>query len=259
MKNAAITGAASGIGLDCAKDLLAKGWKVFALDSSHERLRDASAELTGFGDRFVPIACDVSQSSQVGPAFQLIRSTVEGGLDALIGCAGVFRKAALADMTERDFDSVFDTNCKGSWLAACAAVPLLERGARAGMPARIVFLGSIVAMRPRSGCGAYGASNGALAHLAKVLAVELAPRAILVNVVAPATVDTPMARRLSADARERIAPRPPLGRIAAPGDITAVIGFLLSNESNYMTGAVLPVDGGAGAADVVSGPAGPQT
>ncbi len=253
MKNAAITGAASGIGLDCTKDLLAKGWRVFAVDASPDRLRDLSAELTEFGERLVPIHCDVSQSSQVGPAFQLIRSTVEAGLDALVCSAGVFRTSALALMTERDFDAVFDVNCKGSWLAACAAVPLLERSARTGMPARIVFLASIAADRPRAGCGAYGAANGALVHLARVLAVELAPRGILVNTVAVGAVDTPMSRRLGVDARERLSPRAALGRVAAPGDITAVIGFLLGNESNYVTGAMLPVDGGAGAADEAHG------
>lgn len=244
MKTAVVTGAASGIGLACCDDLVSSGWRVFGMDLSIDHLHMAGDHL---GDCFIPIACDVSRSGDVSRAFETMQSGTDT-LDALICSAGIFRTGPLLEMTEADFDALFAVNAKGSWLAAKAALPMLAKSATAEAPARIVFLGSIASIRPKVGGGAYSASKTALAQLARVLSVELAGRHILVNVVAPATVDTPMTQRLKSDRGYRLSGTSPLGRVAQPSDVTAVIRFLLSSASNYVTGVILPVDGGTSAA-----------
>jgi NAD(P)-dependent dehydrogenase (short-subunit alcohol dehydrogenase family) len=130
-------------------------------------------------------------------------------------------------------------------------LPLLEHGAHADAPSRIVFVASIAAIRPKVGGGGYGASKAALTQIAKVLAVELAPRSILVNAIAPSTVETAMTRKLAADAAHNgytVSGVSPLGRVAMPADVTPVIRFLLGDDSRYVTGVVLPIDGGTSAA-----------
>jgi NAD(P)-dependent dehydrogenase (short-subunit alcohol dehydrogenase family) len=162
--------------------------------------------------------------------------------------AGIFRTGPLLAMAEADFDALFAVNTKGAWLAARAALPLLERAARPEAPARIVFVASIAAIRPKVGGGAYAASKAALVQLTRVLAVEMAKKSILVNAIAPATVDTPMTRALSRDKDYKLSGVSPLGRVALPADVTAVIRFLLSSDANYLAGAILPIDGGTSAA-----------
>ena len=248
--DAVITGAASGIGLDCCGDLLERGWRVFALDRASGELAGARERFREAADRFVPIECDVSDASSVATAFERI-GAMTSSVDALICSAGIFRTGSLLAMAESDFDAVFAVNTRGAWLTARAALPLLEQAARPDAPARIVFVASAAALRPKAGGGAYAASKVALTYIARVLAVELADTGILVNAVAPATVDTPMTRKLSADAAHSgytVSGVSPLGRVAQPADVTSVIGFLRSPGANYRAGAVLPIDGGTTAA-----------
>jgi NAD(P)-dependent dehydrogenase (short-subunit alcohol dehydrogenase family) len=247
MKHAVVTGAASGIGLDCCADLLERGWRVFALDLSGENLAAASGRFAAAGERFVPLECNVADSASVAAAFARI-AAASASVDALVCSAGIFRTGPLLAMAEADFDALFAVNTKGAWLAARAALPLLERAARPEAPARIVFVASIAALRPKVGGGAYAASKAALAQLTRVLAVEMAKKSILVNAIAPATVDTPMTRALSRDKDYRLSGVSPLGRVALPADVTAVIRFLLSSDANYLAGAILPIDGGTSAA-----------
>ncbi|WP_144631058.1 SDR family NAD(P)-dependent oxidoreductase [Bordetella genomosp. 13] len=277
-KHAVVTGAASGIGADCCRDLIARGWTVYGMDLSGDGLRDVADGAPA--GRFVPLVCDVSDSGSVARAFEdVARRTPR--LDALVCSAGIFRTGPLLEMDERDFDALFAINTKGAWLAARAALPLLANAATAqsavsaadaagksdaahaadaaddafaadGAPsARIVFVASIAALRPKVGGGAYAASKVALTQLTRVLAVELAAQGILVNAVAPATVDTPMTQKLAADAAHnsyRVSGQSPIGRVARPADVTSVIRFLLSEDAGYVTGAILPVDGGTSAA-----------
>jgi NAD(P)-dependent dehydrogenase (short-subunit alcohol dehydrogenase family) len=247
MKHAVVTGAASGIGLDCCADLLERGWRVFALDLSGENLAAASGRFAAAGERFVALECNVADSASVAAAFARI-AAASASVDALVCSAGIFRTGPLLAMAEADFDALFAVNTKGAWLAARAALPLLERAARPEAPARIVFVASIAALRPKVGGGAYAASKAALAQLTRVLAVEMAKKSILVNAIAPATVDTPMTRALSRDKDYRLSGVSPLGRVALPADVTAVIRFLLSSDANYLAGAILPIDGGTSAA-----------
>ncbi|MFC4278339.1 SDR family NAD(P)-dependent oxidoreductase [Achromobacter aloeverae] len=252
MKNAVVTGAGSGIGQDVCRELLASGWTVYGMDVSHDGLAQTAAMHAGgdAGGRFVPLRCDVADAASVAKAFAAIAKETPA-VDALVCSAGIFRTGPLLSMREEDFTALFDVNTKGAWLCAKHALPLLESRASADAPSRIVFVASIAAIRPKVGGGGYGASKVALTQIAKVLAVELASKAILVNAVAPSTVDTAMTRKLAADAGHNgytVSGLSPLGRVAMPADVTPVIRFLLDDASRYVTGAVLPIDGGTSAA-----------
>jgi len=249
-KHAVVTGAASGIGADCCRDLYERGFTVFGLDRDEQKLKQVAESAGGQPGRFIPIPCDASDSASVSRAFESIRAATDT-LDALVCSAGVFRTGALMELSESDYDALFDINTKGCWLAAKAAYPLLRQAATQDSPTRVVFVASAAALRPKTGGGAYAASKVALTYLTRVLAVELASQSILVNAVAPATVDTPLVHKLMADAATsgyRVSGVSPLGRVAQPSDVTSVIRFLLGDESRYLTGTVIPIDGGSVAA-----------
>ena len=249
-QTAVITGAASGIGLAAARRLLGQGWTVIGLDVTQAALEAAAGTLGPHTGRFTPIPCDVTDASRVAAVFQQIAATTPA-LDALICCAGILRTGPLATMPVETFDQVFAVNTRGSWLCARAALPLLTRAATAEKPGRIVFLSSVAALRPKIESGAYAASKVAVSQLTRVLGAELGPSHVLVNALAPGTVDTPMIHAVSDPAksgRYRPSGVSPLGRIARPEDVVDVIGFLLSDAARYVTGATIPVDGGTSAA-----------
>ena len=250
MKHAVVTGAGSGIGERCALDLLERGWRVFGMDRSLEALeRIGRGQGSAKSGNFIPICCDVSSAAEVAGAFEAV-SSQSGGLDALICSAGLLKPGFLTDMDEADFDTLFAVNAKGSWLCARSAVPLLERRASPSDPSRIILVGSVSALRPKVKGGAYAASKIAVTYIGRVLAAELAQKQILVNIVAPATVDTPMTRALKDRPDYKLSGVSPLGRVAEPSDVAGVIHFLLSPAATYISGAVIPVDGATSAAFV---------
>ena len=244
-KTAAITGAASGIGRAAAQRLLSQGWTVFGLDVADAGLRAVSND-----PRFNPINCDVADANRVVTAFADI-GIASSSLDALICCAGILRIGPLETMRVEDFDKVFAINTRGTWLCAREALPLLRKAATPDHPSRIVLLSSVAALRPKVQGGAYAASKAAVSHLCRVLAAEVADGGVLVNALAPGTVDTPMIHAVSDPAntgRYRPSGISPVGRIATPDDVVDVIGFLLSDAARYVTGTTIPVDGGTQAA-----------
>lgn len=246
---ALVTGAASGIGLDCCRDLLEREFTVFAVDLNADSLERARHGLP-HAERYLPIPCDVSQSQAVTAAFGRVREQTDK-LDVLICSAGVFCAGGVLDVDEADFDRTFDVNTKGAWLTAKGALPFLEAAASPQHPARVVFIASLAALRPKVNGGVYAASKAALCHLTRVMAVELAARHIRVNAVAPATVDTPFIQALAGSGGAyKLSGTSPLGRVAEPSDVTAVVRFLLSDAANYLAGVILPVDGGTSAAFV---------
>jgi len=159
-------------------------------------------------------------------------------------------------MRIEDFDLVMNINTRGTFLTAQQALPLLREGATPDNPSRVILLSSLAALRPKVVSGAYAASKAAVTQLCRVMAAEWAPSGVLVNALAPGTVDTPMVAVL-ADPGTSKGYRPsgvsPVGRIAQPEDIVDVMMFLLSDGARYVAGTTIPVDGGTGAAFIPPG------
>lgn len=242
-----VTGAASGIGRATAQHLLESGDTVIALDRHFGA--ESGALQAKFPRQYRQIACDVSRPESVEAAFSDVRA-ITTSLDALIVCAGILRGGPVVDTSIEDFTALFETNTRGAWLCARQAVPLLRNSAGPGSPARIVFVASIAAVRPKAGAGVYAATKAALYQLARVMAVELAPENILVNVVSPGTTDTPMIQAPVAGKGFKLSGASLLGRIATPDDVVPVIAFLLSDAAAYLAGTNICVDGGTSAAFV---------
>ncbi len=254
-KTAAITGAASGIGQAACRRLLDAGWTVFGLDNARDRLDRVADGFAGFQGRFRPVLCDVADAARVAAAFQEI-AAISPTLNALVTCAGVLRTSLMEDMAIEDFDLVLNVNTRGTFLSAQKALPLLRAGVTEGNPSRIVMLSSLAALRPKIVSGAYAASKAAVSQLCRVMAAEWAPSGVLVNALAPGTVDTPMVAAV-ADPTASKGYRPsgvsPVGRIAQPDDVVDVMMFLLSDAARYVTGTTIPVDGGTQAAFIPPG------
>ena len=246
-----VTGAASGIGQGACRDLLSKGWIVYGLDVSDAALAPAARALAS--SNFHPRACDLRDAAAVAAVMRGIQAYAPQ-VNALIGSAGLFKSAPLRDMPLDEFDDLMGVNVRGLWLTCKEAMPMVEAAAAAGELARIIILSSISAIRPKIHSGAYSMSKAADSQFTQVLAVECAENGILVNAIAPGTVETPMISGGLQAAGENSAWRPsgdsPLGRIAQPIDIVKVMRFLLSENADYVTGTIIPVDGGTRAAYV---------
>ena len=251
----AITGAASGIGRGTAKRLLEEGWTVIALDVAEEGLAELRKIFAVHGGRLHTRTSDVTSPESVASVFEEIGHKF-GHINGLVCSAGVLKIGRLESMSVEDFDQVFSVNVRGLWLCARAAMPLLKTAAAEGELARVVFLASIAGLRHKIDSGAYAATKAAVIALTKVMAVESAPFNVLVNAIAPATVDTPMVRphmQPGNNSNYRTSGTSPLGRIGEPADIAAVVRFLMSDDAAYVTGTVIPVDGGTIAAFVPPG------
>jgi NAD(P)-dependent dehydrogenase (short-subunit alcohol dehydrogenase family) len=254
-KIAAITGAASGIGRGTARRLLDEGWTVVALDRDNAGLDALRKDFAAHDDRLHTLACDVASLESVTDAFGEIGRRF-GRLNGLVCSAGLLRIGTLDSMPVEEFDELFSVNVRGLWLSARQAMPLLKVAGADGELARVVFLASISGIRHKIDSGAYAATKAAVIALTKVMAVESAPHKVLVNAVAPATVDTPMVRphlNPGGNTRYRTSGTSPLGRIAEPADVAAVIAFLMGTDAGYVNGAVIPVDAGTVAAFVPPG------
>jgi NAD(P)-dependent dehydrogenase (short-subunit alcohol dehydrogenase family) len=248
-KTAVVTGSASGIGRRTVERLLAEGWTVWALDLSENALAEQVKSFDA-GGRLRTHPCDVGSAQSLQAAFDAVTRETDS-LDALVCSAGVTLTGALHDIAEDKVDRMIDVNMKGPWLTVRAALPLLQKKASVAAPARVVIIGSIGGIRPKVGNGFYSATKAAVHVLTGIFAVELAPT-VLVNAVAPGTIDTPMVAAAKAGGAGAYKPSgdSPLGRIGQPDDIADVTLFFLSDAAKYVTGTVLPVDGGTRAAFV---------
>ena len=225
-----ITGGAKGIGLACARHFAGLGDKVAITYNS-----------TPPPDDFFAIKCDVTSQIDVDAAFTSVEEKF-GAVQVLVSNAGITRDLLLLRMSEDDFTSVVDTNLTGAYRACKRATQGMLR-ARSG---RIILISSVVGLLGSAGQANYAASKSGLVGLARSLARELGSRSITVNIVAPGAVDTDMTAALSDERREQLTNAIPLGRIASAEEIAGVVAFLASKEAAYITGAIIPVDGGLG-------------
>ena len=192
-------------------------------------------------DGFFGVACDVTSGASVDAAFASVEAEF-GPVEVLVSNAGITKDGLLLRMSETDFASVVDANLTAAYRVAKRATQGMLR-ARAG---RIIFMSSVVGLLGSAGQANYAASKAGLVGLARSLARELGSRSITVNVVAPGPVATDMTASLGDKRLAELTAAVPLGRMACADEIAGVVAFLASADAAYITGAVIPVDGGLG-------------
>jgi NAD(P)-dependent dehydrogenase (short-subunit alcohol dehydrogenase family) len=231
-----VTGGSRGIGLGCARHFQALGDKVAVTYRTAPPAPVAGEP--GTVDLF-PVPCDVRDPSQVEKAFVAVEEAL-GPVEVLVANAGVTKDTLLLRMDEDAWNEVLDTNLSGVYRVVRRGLKPMVR-AHAG---RIVLVSSVVAFFGSPGQVNYGAAKAGLVGLARSLAREVGSRGITVNVVAPGVVDTDMIASLGEQRVEQLLALVPLGRRASPADVAGAVAFLASDDAAYITGAVLPVDGG---------------
>ncbi|MFF1297247.1 MULTISPECIES: 3-oxoacyl-ACP reductase FabG [unclassified Streptomyces] len=225
-----ISGGSSGIGLAIARRMAGAGDRVAVTYRTGEP-----------PEGLLCVPCDITDSDQVDVAFKHVEAE-HGPVEVLIANAGIIKDQLLIRMSEEDFTSVVDTNLTGSF----RLVKRASRGMLRARRGRVVLISSAVALRGESGQANYAASKAGLVGFARSMARELGLRGITFNVVAPGLTETAMSKNLTEEQREHLENQIPLGRLGRPEEIAAAVAFLSSDEASYITGAVLPVDGGAG-------------
>jgi 3-oxoacyl-[acyl-carrier protein] reductase len=225
-----VTGGSKGIGHGIAFRLAKAGHRVAATYRSGE----VPADVLG-------VQCDVTDPAQIEAAFAQVESSL-GAVEVLIANAGITRDTLLMRMSDEDWDSVIATNLSGAFrVARRAARPMIR-----GKFGRIIFLSSVVGMMGSAGQVNYAASKSGLVGMARSLARELGSRGITANLVAPGFIETDMTAELGDDLIKKYAEQIPLGRFGSVDDVAGTIEFLVSDTASYITGAVIPVDGGLG-------------
>lgn len=226
-----VTGGSRGIGLATARRFAALGDRVAVTYRSVDPPEGLFA-----------VRCDVTSSTDVDAAFKAVEDHFGGPVEVLVSNAGMNRDMLLLRMGEEDFTSVLDANLTAAFRVAKRAAQGMLRARRG----RIVLVSSVVGLLGSAGQANYAAAKAGMVGFARSLARELGSRGITVNVVAPGPVETDMIAALSEQRRAELVAAVPLGRMAAPDEVAGTITFLASPDAAYITGAVIPVDGGLG-------------
>ena len=233
---AVVTGAARGIGLEIARKLISDGWTVAALDMLEDDLRLASEEL---GDSYKPYTVNITDSEQLAETATAVGKELPP-VKGIVNNAGITRDTLMMRMSEDQWNLVIDVNLTGAWKVTQAFMRSLVR-AREGS---IVSISSVVGITGSAGQTNYAASKAGLIGMSKSLNRELAGRGITVNVIAPGFIESEMTRQLSDDVRADYLARIPASRLGLPVEVAEAVSFLMSPSAKYITGIVLPVDGG---------------
>jgi 3-oxoacyl-[acyl-carrier protein] reductase len=243
---ALVTGAGQGIGRAIASSLVEHGANVVIFDVKPEGAERARAELSRLAPsrKVVAVVGSVTSAQDVQAAFDQAERELGGPVQMLVNNAGVAVLSPVADMTEEDWDTVIDVNLKGTFLCSRE---FSRRLIRAGKPGGAVNISSLNCTAATDGLGHYCAAKAGIAHFTKVCAAEWGRYGIRANAIAPGSIRTPLtvdSGLLGGDMGREFLSRTPLGRIGETEDIAHVSAFLLSEESYWITGATLPVDGG---------------
>jgi NAD(P)-dependent dehydrogenase (short-subunit alcohol dehydrogenase family) len=242
-KVALVTGGSRGIGMMIARGFVEAGAKVYISSRKAEVSDEAAAELSKVGT-CISLPADLSSEDECRRLAAEIASREEG-LHILVNNAGANWGAPLEEFPASGWDKVLDLNLKAPFFLTRALLPQLEKVATADDPARVINIGSIDGIHvPILHTYSYSASKAAVHHLTRVLARELGPRNITVNAVAPGPFESKMMEQTLRNFGDSIAASSPLGRIGRPDDMAGVAIYLASRAGSYVTGAIIPVDGG---------------
>lgn len=225
-----VTGGSRGIGLAIARSFAAAGDQVAVTYRS-----------SGRPEGLFGVQADVTKADDVDAAFAAVEAE-HGPVEVLVANAGITRDTLLLRMTDDDWDAVVDTNLTGAYRVAKRAARSMLRAHRG----RMIFISSVVGLSGSAGQANYAATKAGLVGFARSVAREFGSRGITANVVAPGFVDTELTAVLSDERRAEILSQVPLRRYATPDEIAGVVRFLAGDDASYITGAVIPVDGGLG-------------
>lgn len=234
-KVAVITGGTSGMALATAKLFVEEGAYVFITGRRQNQLDEAIKEI---GKNVTGVCGDASNLADLDRLFEIVAKE-KGKIDILFASAGRGEAMSIGQITEEHFDSTFDLNVKGTLFTVQKALPLFNNGGS------IILNGSIAAIKGFAGFSVYGASKAALRSFARTWTQDLKSRKIRVNVINPGPIDTPILEPLGKEAKDYFVSLIPRGSIGQPEEIATVVLFLASDDSSFITGSELCVDGGA--------------
>ena len=239
-KNALVTGGSRGIGKAVCLELARQGANVAVNYAGRaQAAEEVAAACRELGVEAFAVQADVADAAAVDAMVKEVAARF-GRVDILVNNAGITRDKLALQMKEEDFDAVLDTNLKGAFLCMKAVYrPMMKQ--RYG---RIINLSSVVGLRGNAGQANYAASKAGLIGMSKSIAKELASRGVTVNLVAPGFIDTEMTAVLPEAAREALLKSIPMARLGQPEDVAMAVAFFAAEESGYITGQVLCVDGG---------------
>jgi glucose 1-dehydrogenase/3-oxoacyl-[acyl-carrier protein] reductase len=241
-RRALVTGAGAGIGQGIARELARQGAAV-AIHYAHSAAgaQELCAEIRAAGGRAIVISGDLARVGDCRRVVEHAAAELEG-LDVLVNNSGITKTRDPLALTDEEYDQLFDVNVRAAYFCAQRAVPYLER--RGGA---IVSVSSVHGGAGFPGHAAYAATKGALNAFTRALAIDLAPKRIRVNAVAPGLIEVPRYFEMPGYSTERTARRVPWGRMGAPADVASAVAFLVSPSADYITGQLLYVDGGINA------------
>ena len=239
MKTALITGGSRGIGSAICKALSANHKVVIGYSNSKEEAKKLEESINSNGGNAMSVKIDVSDKNSINTAFEEIEKSY-GIVEVLINNAGITRDNILPRMKDSEWDDVIQTNLTGSYLTTQRAIKNMMKNKWG----RIIFISSVVGISGNQGQSNYAASKAGLIGFAKSVSKEMGARNITSNVIAPGYIETDMTSFLSEENKENIIEQLSIKRIGKPEDISNVVSFLSSEESEYITGQVISVDGG---------------